>query len=621
MTTPHDPVFDALPHPAARVDAAGNLLALNPAWAAQRPFGIAEPGPQLVAACELLPTVSRAAVDGDGMPLTLDAQEPEPPAAEAAARHWRLRLTRMTAETALLMAEDVSIQKHIEDELRARRQETQLILDSIPALVWFKDRQGNILRVNKLAADLVGRPTAEIEGRHTRVFFPDHADQYQVDDEAVFASGQPRIGIVEPIVDRNGHARWYRTDKVPLEVEGPGFDRLLALSIDVTDLVRAEERIRDSESRFRGLFDRVPAAVLEYDLSGPADLVRDLRAAGVTDPETHFTRHPEIVRSANQRILIRGMNQALLDLFGATDHAQITEVFGRGGLGDDLQIGHEMLTALWHGTSSVKFETNGFTCTGQPVDLLFRMDVPRDAEDELDPSRALISLTDLTERTRRIFDQARVEQAAEERRDLGHELHDRLGQQLTGLNMLSATLQRRLAARDLPEADDVAELGTLIKEANLEVRRLISGLTPEAITAADLTTALQSLRQNVERTHGLTVTLQSEPPPAGLSDEQADHLLMIAGEAAHNAAKHGQPEAISAWPCCSTSGIWCWKLRTTAAGWNAATRPEKRPAPEDPRRFSRDHPAPSPEGKSRWADAECISCGIEPARSALQSSL
>ena len=272
--------------------------------------------------------------------------------------------------------------------------------------MWFKDGQGNILRVNKLAADLVGRPTAEIEGRHTREFFPDHADQYEVDDNAVFASGQPRIGIVEPIVDQRGHARWYRTDKVPLKVEGRGFDRLLALSIDVTDLVRAEERIRDSESRFRGLFDRVPAAVLEYDLSGPAALVRDLRAAGVTDPDTHLTQHPETVRSANQRILIRGMNQALLDLFGATDHAQITEVFRHGGLGDELKIGHEMLTALWHGTSSIKFETTGFTCTEQPVDLLLRMDVPRDAEDELDPSRALISLTDLTERTRRIFDQA-----------------------------------------------------------------------------------------------------------------------------------------------------------------------------------------------------------------------
>ena len=106
----------------------------------------------------------------------------------------------------------------------------------------------------------------------------------------------PASGSSNPSWTVNGNARWYRTDKVPLKVEGRAFDRLLALSIDVTDLVRAEERIRDSESRFRGLFDRVPAAVLEYDLSGPAALVTDLKDQGVTDLATHLQQHPDIVR-------------------------------------------------------------------------------------------------------------------------------------------------------------------------------------------------------------------------------------------------------------------------------------------------------------------------------------
>lgn len=711
MTTLPDPVFDALPHPAALVGRDGALLALNPAWRTQRPWGIAEADGRLGDTCPRLVPLRDAVIDHDALPHTLDAQESGP---DRPPRHWRLRLAGIDPDTALLMAEDISEaraaahrleaviqdqtelicrfqpdttltfvnkaycaffrtpadqllgrrfldfvpedlwpeirkrlseltpdqrsaeyehpvkrpdgtdgwhawsdrgffdhrgrviefqsvgrdisdQKHIEDELRARRQETQLILDSIPALVWFKDRRGRILRLNRQSAELIGLPPAEIEGRDTREFFPEHADQYQLDDDAVFASGAPRIGIVEPIVDGHGRARWYRTDKVPLTVGGGSFDRLLALSIDVTDLVRAEERIRDSESRFRGLFDRVPAAVLEYDLSGLAALVHELKAAGVTDPVTHLMQNPEAVREANRRTLIRGMNQALLDLFEATDHTQITEVFRRGGLGDALAIGRQTLMALWQGTSSVKFETNGFTRNGRPLDLLFRMDVPRDAVDELDPSRALISLTDLTERTRRIFDEARVEQAAEERRDLGHELHDRLGQQLTGLNMLSATLHRRMAARGLSEADDVAELGTLIREANLEVRRLISGLTPESITAADLTTALNGLRQNVERTHGLSVALRSEPPPAELTDDQANHLLMIAGEAAHNAAKHGDPRNIRLSLLRDEREL-VLEIADDGRGLNARAKTEKSPEPRDPRRFSRDHPGLAPGG-------------------------
>ena len=185
--------------------------------------------------------------------------------------------------------------------------------------------------------------------------------------------------------------------------------------------------------------------------------------------------------------------------------------------------------------------------------------------------------------------------------------------------MLSATLQRRLAARALPEADDVGELATLIKEANQEVRRLISGLTPESITAADLTTALVGLRQNLERTHGLTVTLQFEPPPAELTDEQADHLLMIAGEAAHNAAKHGRPQHIRLALLLEGREV-VLEIADDGLGLGSVASPEKVPPPRIHAGFRGTTPPPRQE-KSPWVGAECISCGTEPARSALQSSL
>ncbi len=486
---------------------------------------------------------------------------------------------------------DITEQKRIAAELKSRRQETQLILDSIPALVWFKDHQGNILRLNRRAADLVGLPPEEIEGRHTSEFFPEHADQYQLDDDAVFASGAARLGIIEPVVDGTGRSRWYRTDKVPLKVEGKSFDRLLALSIDVTDLIRAEERIRDSEARFRSLFERVPAAVFEHDLSGPAALVEELKAAGITDEhaEQYLIQHPEMVHDANRRTQIRGLNQALRDLFEADDNSQVIDAFRRGKLGNSMVIGRRKILALWHGTPSVEFKMTGYTMSGNPLDLLFRMDLPRDINGQIDPSRALISLTDLTERTRRIFDEARVQQAADERRNLGHELHDTLGQQLTGLRMLAATLHRRMAARRVPEAGDVAELGELIQEANVEVRRLISGLTPESITAKDLTTALNALRQNLERTHGITAFLHAAPPPDRLTDEQANHLLMIAGEATHNAAKHGNPTNIRI-SLIPHDGDLVLEIIDDGQGLLAADAAKKSVHPRDPRQFSRDHP-------------------------------
>ena len=503
---------------------------------------------------------------------------------------------------------DITYRRHAEAELRTRRQENQLILDSVPALIWFKDADDRIVRINRAAAQLVGRPVGEIEGRRTAAFFPEHARRYREDDLAVFRSGRPRLGIVEPIPDVEGRTRWVRTDKVPLRTDpdSEDFDRILAMSIDVTDLKLAEDRIRQSEARFRGLFDRVPAAVFEQDLSGPWVMLRRLRREGIVDLAAYLDEHPAFVRDAADRSRIRGMNQALLDLYGARANQQIVDAWGRGEITNTPEAGRRRLLALWQDRPAVEFEVTGRHLSGRPLDLLVRMVVPRNADDRLDPSRTLISVTDLTERKRRFFDEARVEQAAEERRNLGHELHDTLGQQLTGLSMLTVALQQRLAGRGAPEAEEVAELRQMIDDANRGVRRLIRGLTPESIVAADLGTALRTLMDNLHRTRHLPVDCDVDDPPAGLGDEAANHLLMIAGEATHNAVKHAAPGRVGL-SLKHRSGTLTLEVSDDGRGFggDASDAPGASPAPDaaaaggaprpDPRRFSRDHPdAPDP---------------------------
>ena len=492
---------------------------------------------------------------------------------------------------------DLTATKQLESEQEFRRRETQLILDSVPALIWFKDAHNRIVRLNQAAANVIGRPVTDIEGHFTAEFFPDHAEKYHRDDLEVFASGRSRLGIIEPLVDAGKATRWLRTDKVPLRVgartEGP-FDRILALSVDVTDQVQAEDRIRSSEERFRSLFDRVPTAVFEQDLTQPHALVQRLKAQGITDPEPYLNAHPEIVRESIRQTRIRGVNQAVLDLYCATSNEHLVDAFNGQNLGDVTDIGRRKLIALWNDSASIEFEAVAQTLDGRSLDLLYRMDIPRNPDGTIDPARALISTTDLTERTRRLFDEARMQQAAEERRDLGHQLHDTLGQQLTGLSMLTAALQHRMAARGLPEAQDVAELGGLIKEANQGVRRVIRGLTPETITAADLPTAITGLLDNAKRMHDLQVALAVAPPPPGLTDAQANHLLMIAGEAIHNAAKHGQPQQITVSLTCEPDA-----LRLTIHDDGIGITGKSPDAPDlparpDPRQYSRDHPDAPP---------------------------
>ena len=122
--------------------------------------------------------------------------------------------------------------------------EQQTIFDSVPALIWKKDTKNNFVRVNRAVAHAVGKPAAEIEGRNARELFPDEAERYYQDDLEVICSGQPKLGIVEPMQIASGEKRWVQTDKVPYYDECGSITGVLVFSVDVTERKRAEEALQ-----------------------------------------------------------------------------------------------------------------------------------------------------------------------------------------------------------------------------------------------------------------------------------------------------------------------------------------------------------------------------------------
>lgn len=158
-----------------------------------------------------------------------------------------------TGPALLVVWHDISERYAHEAEIERQRLETQLLLDHLPALVWYKDANNVILRVNGRAAEGLGLEVERIEGHATEEFYPDQAEAYHRDDLEVLASGEPKLGIVEPNVQL-GEERLVRTDKIPLPDEHGEMTRVLVVSTDVTDLVQAERALVESERKFRGIF-------------------------------------------------------------------------------------------------------------------------------------------------------------------------------------------------------------------------------------------------------------------------------------------------------------------------------------------------------------------------------
>ena len=125
------------------------------------------------------------------------------------------------------------------DELRRQREEQEIILDTMPAMVWYKDRHNRILRANRAAAEAGSRTAAELVGASTYDLYPDEAEAYHRDDLEVIESGRPKLGIVEQMQTSTGEKRWVQTDKIPYRDDNGEIVGVIVFAVDLTDQAMA----------------------------------------------------------------------------------------------------------------------------------------------------------------------------------------------------------------------------------------------------------------------------------------------------------------------------------------------------------------------------------------------
>jgi PAS domain S-box-containing protein len=149
---------------------------------------------------------------------------------------------------------------------------------------------------------------------------------------------------------------------------------------------------------------------------------------------------------------------------------------------------------------------------------------------------------DITEQKR--LERQIQEISEQEKRRIGQDLHDGLGQYLTGIAFMSRLLQRKLAERKLPEAIDAEKIATLVNKTVFQARDLARGLCPVELENNGLHAALQDLSTTTEKLFNVSCTVECDPSVRIPDNNTALHLYRIAQEAINNAIKHGKAQRI-----------------------------------------------------------------------------
>lgn len=177
------------------------------------------------------------------------------------------------------------------------------------------------------------------------------------------------------------------------------FDRMAeSLEQQNNERINVEDSLRESEERFRNLFEHSPVSLWWEDHSEIKKHIDQLRAAGVEDFKTYFQIHPDEVAKCVTMLKVIAVNEATLQLYEAKSKEDLLEGLVKIFRKESYRVFTEELIALTAGKTVFECEASTQTLTGKRNYVIFKFLILPGYEETW--SEVLVSMTDITERKR-----------------------------------------------------------------------------------------------------------------------------------------------------------------------------------------------------------------------------
>jgi PAS domain S-box-containing protein len=161
---------------------------------------------------------------------------------------------------------DITERKRAEITLLELTERQKALLDSIPVFVYFKDRQLNYVAANRALANMLNISVEDFAGKTDYDFFPkEDADFYRQSDSQVMIFGEPIYNLEESYIRPDGQKGYVLTTKVPYRNAKGTVIGIVGTTLDITERKRIEEKLSQSEQRYRRLFTENKAVELLID--------------------------------------------------------------------------------------------------------------------------------------------------------------------------------------------------------------------------------------------------------------------------------------------------------------------------------------------------------------------
>ena len=171
---------------------------------------------------------------------------------------------------------------------------------------------------------------------------------------------------------------------------------LLFMFEDVTERELAESQLKDSQEKYRSLFEESPIMIWEEDFSAVQKEFKTLRAQGVQDFRAYFESQPQEVRRLVSLVKVIDVNSENMIFFGGRDKADVMQGMGSLLVDESWPYFTEELIALAQGANTFETEMPSLTLSGERKHTFLRLSVASSQRESL--AQVIVSIMDITAR-------------------------------------------------------------------------------------------------------------------------------------------------------------------------------------------------------------------------------